>query len=268
MAVGESNEEMSTRTRRPLLVSVAAAAAAAAVLALSACTTSPSGNRPAGTAAPAESGSEEAPRDLTGSETVDPGSITPRSRGEMPAAAISATDMISGERVEGHLPPATPAVIAWSDWCFFDAPRTPYTGAFQCSASMSSFSWALTHLEADEACVLDQYTKLIEELAQIRGSDPGGAKTDAAEDLYGWHNCATVIDPDPGDGRTLTAKCESLPEVDEYVSGPYGGCAEWADEQTVILEWTPNCTSSTVLATAWISAHHGEETLRGARFDC
>ena len=51
----------------------------------------------------------------------------------MPAAAISAIDLSSGETVEGHLPPATPAAIAWSDWCFFDAPRTPYTGAFQCS---------------------------------------------------------------------------------------------------------------------------------------
>lgn len=64
---------------------------------------------------------------------MDPGSLAPVRRGEMPAAAISAIDLSSGETVEGHLPPATPAAIAWSDWCFFDAPRTPYTGAFQCS---------------------------------------------------------------------------------------------------------------------------------------
>ena len=258
---------MIPRTRRPLLVPVAAAVAAAGVLALSACTTSPGAGRPT-EAAPAAAGSEEAPRDLTGSETVEPGSITPLRRGEMPSAAISATDLSSGERVEGHLPPATPAVIAWSDWCFFDAPQTPYTGAFQCSASMSSFSWALTYLGADEACVLDQYTKLIEELAEIRGSDPGGAKTDAAEDLYGWHNCATVVDPDPEDGRSLAAKCESLPEVRESRSALYGSCAEWADDRMSIFHWTPNCSASTVLAIAWIRAHHGEETLEGARFDC
>ena len=229
---------------------------------------------------PADSGSSQQPAaasagdsggaslDATGSETVDSGSITPARRGEMPPNAISATDLSSGERVEGHLPPATPGVVAWSDWCFFDAPRTPYTGAYQCSASMSSFSWALTHLEADEACVLDQYTKLIEALAEIRGSDPDGSKTNAAEDAYGWHNCATIINPDPADGRSLADKCEALPEVRESRSALYGSCAEWAEAKMATRHHTPNCSANTMLAKAWIRTHHGDEALRGSRFDC
>ena len=273
LASGEGSEEVKARTRKPPLAAVVAVALAA-VWALSACTSSPSGNRPTTDAASTAIAAEPAPAsgeallDLTGSETVEPGSITPARRGEMPSAAISGTDLSSGETVEGHLPPATPAVVAWSDWCFFDAPNTPYTGAFQCSASMSSFSWALTHLEADEACVLDQYTKLIKALAEIRGSDPDGAKTNAAEDLYGWHNCATVIDPDPDDGRSLAAKCESLPEVRKTRTALYGSCAEWAEAEMAISGSTPNCSASTALLFAWMKSHHGDDALRGARFDC
>ena len=159
-------------------------------------------------------------------------------------------------------------MIAWSDWCFFDAPRTRYTDAYQCSSSLSSFSWALTHLGADEACVLDQYTKLIEALGEIRGSDVDGSKTAAAEDAYGWHNCATIIDPDPTDGRSLAAKCETLPVVKAGIDLLYGGCAEWADKKMAIRDLTPNCSASTVLLFAWMNSHHGDDSMRGARFDC
>ena len=218
-------------------------------------------------AAPTEAG-DDVSVDATGSETVSSGSISPARRGEMPARAIGGTDTSSGERVEGHLPPATPGVIAWSDWCFFDGPRTGYTSAYQCSTSMSSFAWALTHLGADEACVLDQYTKLIEALGEIRGSDVDGSKSNAVEDAYGWHNCATVIDPDPGDGRSLAEKCEALPEVRDSRSALYGSCAEWAELLLSYSPGTPNCSASTALLVAWLKTHYGDASTRGARFDC
>ena len=131
---------------------------------------------------------------------------------------------------------------------------------------MSSFSWALTHLGADEACVLDQYTKLIEALADIRGGDTT-TQTNAAEDAYGWHNCPTIVNPDPTDGRSLAEKCEALPDARAYIDALYGSCGEWAQESLAVFASTPVCSSNTVLATAWIRTHHGDTTLRGARFD-
>ena len=239
---------MSLRAQRATLYGVVLAALSV----LSACT---SGRGDAPVAQPAEPG-----------DPVVEGSIIPHRRGEMPAHGLPGEDMSTGERIEAVLPPATPGVIAWSDWCFFDAPRTGL-GAWQCSMSLSSFAFALSHLGADEACVLDQYTKLITALADIEGGDVT-AQANAAEDAYGWHNCATIINPDPTDGRSLTEKCEALPAVRESRSALYGSCAEWADEYLAIRDSTPNCSANTGLARAWIRTHHGEETLTGAVFDC
>ena len=234
--------------RRRVVAAVVVVAAVAAV----GC----SGRGDAPVARPAEPG-----------DPVVEGSIIPHRRGEMPAHGLPGEDMSTGERIEAVLPPATPGVIAWSDWCFFDAPRTGL-GAWQCSMSLSSFAFALSHLGADEACVLDQYTKLIAALADIDDRGDITAQADAAEDAYGWHNCATIINPDPGDGRSLAAKCEALPEVSEYVAGFYNSCAEWADEYLAIRRYTPNCSANTGLAIMWIETHYGEETLTGAVFDC
>ncbi len=194
------------------------------------------------------------------------GSIIPHRRGEMPAHGLAGVDTSSGEKIEAPLPPATPGVIAWSDWCFFDAPSTGL-GARQCSASMSSFAFALSHLGADEACVLDQYTKLINALADIDGGDIT-AQTYAAQDAYGWHRCASVIDPDPTDGRTLTEKCEALPAAKADIDLLFGSCAEWAGQRMEMLAATPNCSASTSLLFAWMNTHHGDEATMNARFDC
>ena len=200
-------------------------------------------------------------------DPVIEGSIIPHRRGEMPAHGLAGVDTSSGERIEAPLPPETPAVVAWSDWCFFDGPDTILTGASQCSASMSSFAFALSHLGADEACVLDQYTKLINALADVEGGDIT-AQTYAAQDAYGWHRCASVIDPDPTDGRTLTEKCEALPAVSESRSALYGSCAEWAEVEMSISASTPICSASTSLLGAWMKTHHGDKSTKGSRFDC
>ena len=191
-------------------------------------------------------------------DPVVEGSIIPHRRGEMPAHGLAGVDTSSGEKIEAVLPPATPGVIAWSDWCFFDAPSTGL-GARQCSMSLSSFAFALSHLGADEACVLDQYTKLINALADIDGGDIT-AQANAAEDAYGWHNCASVIDPDPTDGRSLAEKCEALPAVRESRSALYGSCAEWAEVQMSISASTPICSASTALLFAWMKTHYGDKS--------
>lgn len=246
--LGENRRTAEARRSRRGVV-----AAAVVVAAIAAVGCSGRGDSPV--ARPAEPG-----------DPVVEGSIIPVRRGEMPAHGLGGVDTSSGERIEAVLPPATPGVIAWSDWCFFDAPSTGL-GAWQCSMSLSSFAFPLRYLGADEACVLDQYTKLINALADIDGGDIT-AQSDAAEDAYGWHNCATIIDPDPEDGRSLTAKCEALPEVREDIDALYGSCAQWADEQMEIFHWTPNCSASSGLLWAWMQTHYGDESLSGWLSDC
>ena len=251
-----------TRTPRRLARTVAAAAAMLGLLATTCSSDAGTGGADSPPAAPA---AETTATDLTGSEVIAQGSIVPASRGEMPAHGLAGVDTSSGERVEAVLPPETPGVVAWSDWCFFDGPDTILTGASQCSASMSSFAFALSHLGADEACVLDQHTKLINALADIEGGDIT-AQTNAAEDAYGWHRCASVIDPDPTDGRTLTEKCEALPDTKADIDLLYGSCAEWAESRPPTS--TPICSASRSLLFAWMDTHHGDEATMDARFDC
>ena len=243
---------MSPRPPRAMMWSVALAAVVV-VAAIAAVGCSGRGDSPV--ARPAEPG-----------DPVIEGSIIPHRRGEMPAHGLGGVDTSSGEKIEAVLPPATPGVIAWSDWCFFDAPSTGL-GAWQCSMSLSSFAFALSHLGADEACVLDQYTKLINALADIDRGDIT-AQANAAEDAYGWHRCATIIDPDPTDGRTLAEKCEALPDTKADIDLLYGSCAEWAETQMAIFHHAPNCSASTVLASAWMATHYGDESRQGWLSGC
>ena len=75
----------------------------------------------------------------------------------------------------------------WVDWC------GDYGG---CDWLLAQMTWALDHLAADEVCVIERYfSRALEEASNDRDSLPGE---------YGWHQCATVIDPIQPDGRLLS----------------------------------------------------------------
>lgn len=196
--------------------------------------------------------------------TVDPAELRPEARGE-PPPSFAAFHEHTGERVDVLMPPSTPAVLEWSDWCFFGPEGgSPAGGSYSCSLEMTHFASALTYLGADEACVLEQHRLRIE--ADHR---PGTLPGDALNE-HGWHRCPSVIDPDPQPGGDWATSCESLAERDplvaEFVATWWGGCAAWADEQRKRLEqlpeWlqAPDCARTTDLMYLWVEARFDEES--------
>ena len=130
---------------------------------------------------------------------------------------------------------------------------------------MAHFSWALSHLEAEESCVLEQH-RLHIEAQHTPGVLPGDALND-----FGWHRCPSLIDPDPQPGADWTAGCEALsaadPLVAEFVEVWWGECGAWADEQRPHMaakpEWlqAPDCARAAELAYLWTEAHLDQEYL-------
>ena len=198
--------------------------------------------------------------------TVDPVELRPAARGE-PAPAFAVFHENTGERGGAHMPPATPAVLEWSDWCFFGPEGgAPGGGPYGCSLEMAHFSWALSHLEAEESCVLEQH-RLHIEAQHTPGVLPGDALND-----FGWHRCPSLIDPDPQPGADWTAGCDALsaadPLVAELVEYRYGDCGAYADKQHRLFvddrpEWlrAPDCSRAGALEYLWTQAHLEQEYL-------
>ena len=128
---------------------------------------------------------------VPGDFTVDPAELLPASRGAVPAA-LPSFDMLTGARVPNQLPPATPAFLEWSDWCFFgEAGSAPGSTLFACSQQIAHFAWALTPADeggiaADEECVLQQ-ERLYLQLVSQTGTVPSEALT-----AHGWHHCRSL----------------------------------------------------------------------------
>lgn len=189
--------------------------------------------------------------------TVDPDDLIPPAPGAMPPA-IPSFDMLTGEPILNKWPPATPAVIAWSDWCFFGTDGdAPGATAFACSQQIAHFVWALTPAEqggiaADEPCVLEQERLYLETMAAA------GTLPAQALQTNGWHRCASVVDPSPGDGRTMIDKCLALaaarPQLQARLDVFYGGdCATWADAQQHLMDafGAPACSEAARLSMLW-----------------
>ena len=189
--------------------------------------------------------------------TVDPDELVPATRGAMPPA-IPSFNMLSGEPVLNHLPPRTPELIAWSDWCFFgDDGAAPGASAFACSQQLAHFAWALTPAEqggiaADESCVLEQ------ERLYLQDSATAGISPAQALETNGWHRCASIVNPSPAERLTMTEQCRSLaaghPQVESFLDVLHGGdCAVWADSQQFLIDTfgAPACSEAASLSMLW-----------------
>ena len=191
--------------------------------------------------------------------SVEADELRPAARGEAPPP-LPVFHATTGERYGSHMPLYTPAVLEWSDWCFFGDDDAPAAGAFLCSQELAQFSWALSHLGADEACVLDQHRRNIE---ARRGGMPGPE----ARNEYGWHRCASVVDPDPQIGAGWAAGCEALsaadPEVAAVVGSWMGDCVAWEADQRALTAGmrAPDCSRAMSLAYLWKSANVSAEYL-------
>ena len=118
----------------------------------------------------------------------------------------------------GHLPPFTPAVQAWSDWCFFDFEMTvnwpddvlpPSDSTYFCSVVLHQMAFHLSHLGASEDCILPQATAKIEAAEQraLSSFTPSGSPERAASAALSVAtnhlHCPNVIYPDPDAVVTL-----------------------------------------------------------------
>ena len=128
-------------------------------------------------------------------------------------------------------------VAEWINWC-----TTNYRGNQGCNQMLYTMTWALDYLGANQACILDTYTERIE-----RGNNPNVYERyndSRLTNQYGWHRCASVIDPLQPDGSLLSQqglsmaeRCRSvLPddvELERYetIHVVYDGldCVEWGD---------------------------------------
>ena len=164
----------------------------------------------------------------------------------------------------------TTEVARWTSWCF-DRPRG------NCTWLLFEMKWALDYLGAHPWCVLNEYQERI--VSYERGE--GGGATDV-RNLYGWHNCATVIDPfatppaivrrnDSGfllsDTVTLAEQCRAvLPEDVELESKDRQARQEFGSDCDAWAQWVENrprasgyrdCDRSARLAEEWMEHHHG-----------
>ena len=181
-------------------------------------------------------------------------------------------DSICASGRPDETPRPTEDVARWISRCY-DLPSTP------CQQMLFKMKWALDFLGAHPWCVINEYVDKADVYAL-----PSQAPRDI-DDLYGWHKCATVIDPvvgtpDPDrsndaglllshSGISLAERCRRvLPADVELESKPrrqseqvqrFGSdCEAWA-------AWVPTrvgasglrvCDSSARLAEEWMEHHH------------
>ena len=165
------------------------------------------------------------------------------------------------------LPRRSSQVQAWLDWCGDD-----WLG---CDHLQLPMLWALDYLGANPQCVVQNY-----EWRASFGSRPDvtdGWNNGKLIERYGWHRCATAIDPMQPDGRLLSdhglsvaERCRAvLPadiKLEEETSTDNGGvfrhwltCDEWGEWVEEYQRGTnfPDCMGSARIAEEWLEHFHG-----------
>ena len=153
------------------------------------------------------------PAEVTGQAPPAPGWSPPQA-GSVPLldAAVAAPWWVTGQRIgapvpealagalpgatwQGQTPAARAEVVEWAQGCVQMLEPLP-AAAQRCAAMLHDMVWALDYLGASPQCVLEQYTVKAQ---QILWSGHWSG--------YGWHRCATVINPDPSSGTSLEVLC-------------------------------------------------------------
>ena len=158
-------------------------------------------------------------------------------------------------------PRATTNVQIWIDWCGGDS---------RCDTLLWTMVWALDYLGADDSCVITNYFERL-----TRGTQPGvsdGYQNYKLKDQYGWHSCATIIDPVQSDGRllsehglTMAERCRAvLPsdvELEDHAKLPnvtHGmTCDEWGEWVEQRHLGAKVCDGSARLAEEWLEHYIG-----------
>ena len=180
------------------------------------------------------------------------------------------------------LPRSSPLVLAWSDECLASG-----WGAGNCQWLLHEMHQALDYLGADPICVGNEYRARFQYYLRA-GS---GANASYAKESFGWHNCATVIDPMIGNppaervsdigyrlsdtGLSLAERCRAVltdpfPDIQLESRGTFSGsipiiqfgqdCDAWAayvEGRRGILA-SPVCEASRRLAEEWMEHHYDQ----------
>ncbi len=175
-------------------------------------------------------------------------------------------------------PRLTNQTLAWADWC---------SGVFSsCRWLMHEMHQALDYLGANPRCVLNIYTQKVNHYLE-QGS---GVNASYAANNFGWHLCASVIDPIVRDlptdrpatdvgfrlsdvsGITLADRCRTVltdvfPDIQlearwrgETAPTQFGSdCDAWAAwVMANPLISAPACNASASLAEEWMEHHHNQ----------
>ena len=149
-------------------------------------------------------------------------------------------------------------VQLWVDWC------GDYSG---CDWLLAQMTWAIDYLAADEVCVVEVYAERArQEASNYRESLPGE---------YGWHQCASVIDPRQPDGTllseqpgiTIADRCRAVLPADIGLEYNEGGrrdarrdglsCDEWGAWAESRRTGYETCDHSALLAKEWLEHYIG-----------
>ena len=178
------------------------------------------------------------------------------------------------------VPRQSPIVVAWGNECLGTG-----WGAGNCRWLLHQMHQALDYLGADPICVGNEYRARFQYYLRA-GS---GANASYAKENFGWHNCATVIDPMIGNppaervsdigyrlsdtGLPLAERCRAvltdpfpdiLLESREPLSQPtmrFGqDCDAWANwvVEGGLARSAPGCNESSSLAEEWMEHHYGQ----------
>ena len=180
-----------------------------------------------------------------------------------PPSWVRGTD--DGRSRPDDVPRRSQEVRAWLDWC-----GDNWSG---CDWLQLAMVWALDYLGANPQCVIQHY-----EWRASSASRPGvtdGWNNGGLIKRYGWHKCATVIDPIQPDGQllsdhglTVAERCRAvLPadvKLEENTSVANRGvfrhwmtCDEWGEWVEDRRTGYPDCETSARLAEEWLEHHHG-----------
>ena len=180
----------------------------------------------------------------------------------------------------GELPRATEGVLAFSAWCVDLSTQARFLDTY-CGDVLHEMVWALDYLGADETCVLDQYRKHLERLAESDATPDMGLR------IFRWQNCASVVNPDPGDTTsTLGERCRAVlpPDVvlqednwveitfdddgTEHAVAHVGRSGVTCEEWDVSKDITSVCAMVSALATEWMQHHYQAPDNGSFRIGC
>lgn len=179
-----------------------------------------------------------------------------------PPSWVRGTD--DGRGRPDDAPRRSPLMRAWLDWC-----GTEWRG---CERLQLSMVWALDYLGANPQCVVQHY-----EWRAHHASRPGvsdGWNNYRLRNQFGWHKCATVIDPIQPNGRLLSDRGLSVAErcravlpadvkLEEDTSVANRGvfrhwmtCDEWGAWVEDLRTGAADCENSARLAEEWMEHFH------------